>query len=297
MIQGAAMIKKRLMAVVFLSILLTYAISVPSIPGEAGQAAMDSITQKSVKLPIVMYHSIVDDPKKSDVYVTTPKALRSDLKYLKENGFEAVNVRDLINYVNGQGTLPEKPVMITFDDGHYNTLYHVLPILQDMDMKAVLSIVGSYADEFSKKHDPDPNYGYLSWDEIRILKESGYFEIQNHSYAMHTLNGRRGCQRKSGESQTAYCSTFNSDVMKQQMLLQEHCGAIATAFVYPYGLVCSEAQYCLLQMHFSASLTCVERVNYIQAGNPDCLFSLGRFNRSGKVSTKTFMNRILKQLN
>jgi poly-beta-1,6-N-acetyl-D-glucosamine N-deacetylase len=291
------MIKKRLMAVVLLSILLTFVLTIPKVSGEASQSAMDSATQKSVKLPIIMYHSIVDDPKKSDVYVTTPNALRNDLKYLKENGFETVNVRDLINFVNGQDTLPEKPVMITFDDGHYNTLYHVLPILQEMDMKAVLSIVGSYADEFSKKHDPDPNYGYLSWDEIRILKESGHFEIQNHSYAMHTLNGRRGCQRKSGESEASYCSTFSSDVMKQQILLQEHCGVTATAFTYPFGLVCPEAQDCLLQIHFSASLTCVERINYLQAGNPDCLYNLGRFNRSGKVTTKAFMKRVFKQLN
>ncbi len=291
------MIRKRLMSLVLLSILLTFILSIPATPDESSQAAMDSITQKSIRLPIIMYHSLIDNPKKSDVYVATPNALRNDLKYLKENGFEAVNVRDLIDFVNGQGTLPEKPVMITFDDGHYNTLYYALPILQEMDMKAVISIVGSYADEFSIKHDPNPNYGYLSWEEIRILKDSGYFEIQNHSYAMHSLNGRRGCQRKRGESETAYCSTFNSDVMKQQILLQEHCGVTATAFVYPFGLVCPEAQDCLLQMHFSASLTCVERVNYIQAGNPDCLFSLGRFNRSGKVSTKTFMNRILKQMN
>ena len=291
------MIKKRLISEVFLSILLTFVLIIPADPGEAGQAAMGSTTQKSVKLPIIMYHSIVDDPGKSDVYVATPASLRSDLKYLKENGFETVNVRDLIEYVNGQGTLPEKPIMITFDDGHYNILYNALPILQEMDMKAVLSIVGAYADEFSKKHDPDPNYGYLSWDEVRMLKESGYFEIQNHSYAMHTLNGRRGCQRMSGETETAYCSTFNSDVIKQQMLLQEHCGIIAAAFVYPFGLVCPEAQDCLQQLHFSASFTCVERINYIQAGNPDCLFNLGRYNRSGKVTTKTYMNKILKIMN
>ncbi len=291
------MIKKRLTAVVFLSILLTFVLSIPKVSGELSQTAMDSTTPKSIKLPILMYHSLIDDPKKSDVYVATPNALRSDLKYLKENGFETVNVRDLISFVNGQGTLPEKPVMITFDDGHYNTLFYALPILQEMDMKAVISIVGTYAEEFSKKHDPDPNYGYLSWDEIRILKESGHFEIQNHSYAMHTLNGRRGCQRKSGESEASYCSTFNSDTMRQQILLQEHCGVTATAFTYPFGLVCPEAQYCLTQLHFSASLTCIERINYIQAGNPGCLFNLGRFNRSGKVSTKKFMNRVLKQLN
>ena len=290
------MIKKRLMAVVFLSVISTFILSIPTVMGYASQTAMDSTTRKSIKLPIIMYHSILSDPKKWDTYVASPGALKSDLKYLKDNGFKTVVVQDLIDYVNGTGDLPPRPVMITFDDGHYNNLYYALPILKEMDMKAVISIVGIYADAYSDKPDPDPNYAYLSWDEVRYLSESGYFEVQNHSYAMHTLNGRKGCQRKNGESEAAYCTSFNADAMKQQALLKENCGVTATAFTYPFGLVCPEARSCLAQLHFSASLTCSERINYIQAGNPECLFDMGRFNRSGKVSTKTFMKRLLKQM-
>ena len=285
------------MTAVFLATISTFILLIPATLGDTGHAAMDSTTQKSIRLPIIMYHSILSDPKKWDVYVASPDDLKKDLKYLKQNGFETIVVQDLIDYVNGQRPLPAKPVMITFDDGHYNNLYYALPILKEMGMRAVISIVGIYADAYSEKPDPDPNYAYLSWNEIRYLSESGYFEVQNHSYAMHTLNGRKGCQRNSDEPETSYCVSFNADLMKQQDLLQKNCGVTATAYVYPFGLVCPEAQDCLTQMHFSASLTCVERINYIQAGNQDCLFNLGRFNRPGKVSTKTFMMRILKQMN
>ena len=290
------MIKKRWNAVIFAAILVM-AVLAAAAPGEhPSQTAMDSITEKSVKLPVIMYHSVLSDPKKADTYVVTPETLRNDLKFLKSNGFETVVVQDLIDYVHGSGTLPEKPVMITFDDGHYNTLHYALPVLNEMDMRAVLSVVGLYTETFTQNPDPNPNYAYLSWDEIRFLKDSGRFEIQNHSYAMHSIGDRKGCQRKSGESEASYCTSFCADVMRQQLLVQEKCGITATAFTYPFGLICPEAQECLEQMSFQASLACYERINYIQKGNRQCLFNLGRYNRPGKMSTSAFMNRLLKKM-
>ncbi len=290
------MFKKLLKRMLLLSILMVTILVNPAQTEINSEAAMDSTVQKSVKLPIIMYHSILKDPRKSDVYVATPEALYNDLKYLKDNGFETVVIQDLINYVKGQADLPEKPVMITFDDGHYNNMYYALPILQELNYRAVLSIVGKYADYYSKNPDPNPNYAYLSWDEIRQLSESGYFEIQNHSYDMHSIGERKGSKRKNGESEAAYFSVFSEDLMKQQMMLQNNSRVTATAFTYPFGFVCPEAQFYLTQLEFSASLICVERINYIQAGNPDCLFDLGRFNRSGKTTTKAFMKKIMKEL-
>ena len=281
---------------VMLTILSFFIFKIPMDQMKPAETAMDSITSKSIKLPIIMYHSILNDTKKRDTYVSTAGSLKSDLTYLKNHGFKTVVIQDLIDYVNGEGSLPEKPVMITFDDGHYNNLYYVLPMLEEMDMKAVISIVGKYADAYTQRPDPNPNYAYLSWSEIKQLQDSGRFEIQNHSYAMHTLSDRRGSQRKEGESEVSYCLMFNEDALKQQTLMLDHCGVTPTAFVYPFGLVCPEAQDCLKQMKFSASLTCVEQINLIQKGNPDCLFNLGRFNRPGKTTTAAFMNKLLKHL-
>jgi hypothetical protein len=199
-------IKKFLKPAVLLAVLFTFVYLIPMNPVNSSEA-MDSVTEKSVKLPIIMYHSILDDPKKADVYVATRASLKSDLKYLKEHGFETVVIQDLIDYVNGQGTLPQKPVMITFDDGNYNVLYYALPLMKEYNMRAVLSVVGSYTDTYSKNPDPNPEYAYLTWDEIRYLHETGVFEIQNHSYAMHKICERKGSMKKetSRKKHTVHC--------------------------------------------------------------------------------------------
>lgn len=68
----------------------------------------------AVKLPIIMYHSILKDPKYTGKYVITPDQLEQDLIYLTENGYTTVTVQDLINHVQGTASLPEKPIMLTF---------------------------------------------------------------------------------------------------------------------------------------------------------------------------------------
>ena len=85
--------EKRFMTVVLLAVISTFILYIPSASEEDSRAVMDSVKGKSVKLPILMYHSILSDPKKADVYVASPETLRSDLKYLKENGFETVSCR------------------------------------------------------------------------------------------------------------------------------------------------------------------------------------------------------------
>ena len=71
-----------------------------------------------VSLPVLMYHSVAPVPEQQ--YCVTPETLESDLRYLQAHGYETVSPEELVAYTNGNGTLPEKPVMLTFDDGYYN---------------------------------------------------------------------------------------------------------------------------------------------------------------------------------
>ena len=93
----------------------------------------------------------------------------------------------------GQAELPEKPVMITFDDGYYNNLIYVLPLLKKYDMKAVISIVGSFTERAQELNDQNPAYAHMIWADIKALAASGYVEIGSHSYALHSVDkGREG---------------------------------------------------------------------------------------------------------
>ena len=76
--------------------------------------------QRPIDLPVLMYHGVNSRENRAGDYVITPEALRQDLVWLKKNGYHTVVIQDLLDYVDHGTPLPEKPVMLTFDDGYYN---------------------------------------------------------------------------------------------------------------------------------------------------------------------------------
>ena len=84
-----------------------------------------------VPLPAIMYHSILKSQSRAGTYVVSPAVFREDMQYLLDNGYETVFIEDLIEYTEGDD-LPEKPVMVTLDDGYLNNLTYILPILEEL---------------------------------------------------------------------------------------------------------------------------------------------------------------------
>ena len=199
---------------------------------------------------------------------------------------------DLIEYTEGDD-LPEKPVMVTLDDGYLNNLTYILPILEELDIKAVISVVGSYTVTFSETPDPNPNYAHLSYEDINAITASGHVEIQNHSYNMHSQSPRFGSKRRQGENSQSYKAFFCGDCIKLQQLLKDKCGITPTAYTYPFGAITPDTTEYLKELGFKASLSCEEKCNYITR-DPECLFLLGRYNRPSGISTREFMKKALK---
>ena len=264
------------------------------LPGCARPAAeADAPAHEARRVPILMYHSILRDAKRAGKYVLSPDALERDVSWLVSRGYETVTLRALTEFAAGRGTLPEKPVVLTFDDGYYNNLLYALPILEKYDCVAVLSVVGKYTETFSASPDPNPNYAHVSWDEIAALAEGGRFEIQNHSYDMHGQAARMGSGRKKGESDAAYRKAFCADTQRLQDELTRRAGVTPAFYTYPFGVVGEGSGEYLRQMGFSGSLTCRERTSVVISGDPGTLWALGRYNRPSDVSTEAFMARVL----
>lgn len=240
-----------------------------------------------------MYHSIADDEARCNQYCVTPETLESDLKYLKENGYTAVLTEDLINYVFQGEALPEKPVVITADDGFYNNLYYMLPLLEKYDMKAIISIVGSFTDNVAAQDVHNKIYAYCSWEDVSRLLESERIEIGNHTYNMHSTAVRNGCAIMSGESEEDYHAALLNDLGLMQSLTFENTGYTPIAFTYPYGYICRESKSVIRELGFKAYYTCYEQPNYI-THSPDTLYGLNRYNRPSGISTEDFMKRVLK---
>ena len=170
-------------------------------PARAAPEAPENTAVRTV--PILMYHSVCDHPTAKSDYILSPAAFAADLDYLKAHGYETVFLRGVLAFAAGEGSLPAKPVALTFDDGFLNNLTYVLPLLREKGMRGEINIVGEYADKAAGETYRSPLYSYLTWEEIRRLQESGRFEIGSHTYPTHALSPRRGCAQQNGEDDAA----------------------------------------------------------------------------------------------
>lgn len=246
---------------------------------------------EGVPLPIVMYHSILKSKKSK--YIAAPDQLENDLKYIKDNGYTTINMKDLIDYVYEEKPLPDKPIMITFDDGHYNNLVYAVPLLKKYNMKAVVSVVGKFTDDYSKTDETNANYSYLRWKDINSLITDGTIEFQNHSYNLHSTKDRNGAKKKRRESLEEYKNVLIEDIMKLQEEFKENVNYIPTTFTYPFGAISKDSVDIIKEIGFKASFAAEDGLNYVTK-DKDCLYLLKRFNRSGKKSTEDFFKKIEK---
>ena len=114
-------------------------------------------------LPILMYHSVSATQK--GTYFISPEALRNDLRALKKRGYTNVTLAEVKAYLKGKGTLPEKPVLVTFDDGHYDNLYYALDILKEEGFTAVLHVIGCFT-EYSIVSETAPKDEFIDWQPV-----------------------------------------------------------------------------------------------------------------------------------
>lgn len=248
--------------------------------------------EEGVMVPIVMYHSVLKDSQRSGKYIITPATLEEDLKYIANNGYTTITMSDLISYVYEDTPLPEKPIILTFDDGHYNNLGYAVPLLEKYHMKGIISIVGEYTDTFSKTDEANLNYSYLRWKDIKQLIASGTIEFQNHTNNLHsTSNGRMGCSKKSYESNESYSNVLSNDILTLQKKFWQNTGYMPNTFTYPFGSISKTSLPIIKQLGFKASLSCASGINYITK-DPDCLYCLKRNNRPSGITTEDFFKKM-----
>lgn len=245
----------------------------------------------SVCVPVIMYHNIMKTNSKNSKFIITNTQFEDDLKYLKENGYSTIVIEDLINYVNDGTPLPEKPIILTFDDGYYNNYVYAYPTLKHYGFKGVLSIIGYYTDMYTENGEQNENYSHVTWKDVNEMLNSEVFEFQNHSYNLHTLNnGRNGSKKKKGESKEAYRKTLTEDLTMLQNEFSKHTGKNLTTYTYPFGSVSNESFDIIKELGFKASLSCESGVNTITR-DPDCLYMLKRTIRTPNVSVQQILNK------
>ena len=240
---------------------------------------------EGVKLTILMYHGFTDGGKESD-YVLDVKNFEKDIVYLKNQGFSFVDSKDIADYVYKGKKLPEKCVIISFDDGYLNNYIYAYPVIKKHNVKAIVSPIAYYVEYYSINEDRNPNYSHLTDKEIKEMHSSGLIDFGNHSYNMHSLEGRKGSLKLSEEKAEDYIREFYYDLKAAENVIEDITGEKPTSYAYPFGSVSRESVSILKCCGYKVSFGCEEGFNTLTFGNPDCLLKLRRFNRTPKRSAQ-----------
>lgn len=140
-------------------------------------------SRPDVKIPILLYHDCVstvpdiatnNDPDSYN-YINTPESFEENIKTLIENGYTIISMSELHDALSGKALIPDKPILINFDDGYYSNYEFIFPILKKYNAKASIFIV---TDNVGKEID---GVKYLGWNECLEMQNSGLVEIFSHS--------------------------------------------------------------------------------------------------------------------
>lgn len=247
---------------------------------------------EGIPLPVIMYHNVLPEGQgELGDYVVSASELEGDLSYLQDCGYETVTPSEVYDAVRCVGKLPEKPVMLTFDDGFESMEQVVLPLLSKYDAKAAAALVGEYTDFYSGDVPKALSYSHTSWEQAGILADSGLVEIANHSYSMHELDSRQGMRRMPGESEADYRRALADDLLLMQEKCRDHLREEPRALCYPYGFYTEESEKTAKELGFCLTFTCEQGVNFL-TDSKDCLFGLKRNNRPHGADRAEFFQNL-----
>ena len=127
-------------------------------------------------VPILMYHAVSPHPHPSfRRYTVTPLDFDSQMRWLVDTGYEAVDMNALLAARRDQGVLPAQPIVITFDDGLQSCADHAMPVLRDCGFTAVFYLVAGLVGDTSgwMRGDPGVDLPLMDWDTVRDLEAQG----------------------------------------------------------------------------------------------------------------------------
>ena len=121
--------------------------------------------------PILEYHTVTKTPvRDSEIYNVPPDEFSAQLDYLQENGYTTITLQDFMRAKRGKQNLPDKPIILTFDDGYEDNFTEMLPILEAHNMTAVIYVVTNFIGK----------EGYLNLEQLKEMQRRG-IEIGSHT--------------------------------------------------------------------------------------------------------------------
>lgn len=180
---------------------------------------------ENVRVPVLLYHNLMDgyDPQDASVQIS-PAEFEEHMTALVSTGYSTITFEDYYNYVVYNQALPDKPIIITFDDGYSSNYEYAYPILKKLNMKATIFVITGRMG-VSK----DVIYPHFTWEQAREMEQSGVIDIESHSDLHPDMT-----KVDKGRAQL--------ELRRSRYLIERELGKTCKVFAYPYGLYNADVQ-------------------------------------------------------
>lgn len=232
---------------------------------------LTTIGKPAVRVPILMFHDLSTGPSKGSTL--NVDEFKMVLRALKDNNYNTITLADLYEYLTLKDVdLPANPIILTFDDGYYSNYQYAYPLLKEMNMKAVFSVIGwsigkdeCLKDTFRKGAKGQTKMiKHFNEVEMQEMVRSGVIEIENHTFDLHSDYGLssgyhepagKGAGKLKDESFTNYKMRLARDLVYMNEIIKEIVGHKPMFMTYPYGFYNPESERIIKELGFKGSLT------------------------------------------
>ena len=169
------------------------------------------------------------------------------LVWLKKNSYKIVSVQNVLDAAAGKNSIPDKSVLLTFDDGYQSFYTKVFPVLKKYHYPATVALIGTWIDGIDTPDESGKQL--LTWGQVREMVKSGLVEIATHTYDLHksavanpqgddqAATVTRLYDRATGnyETEEQYRERIHLALMKSAEFIFQHTGVWPRVMVWPYG--------------------------------------------------------------
>jgi len=178
-------------------------------------------------IPILAYHKI-DALKELGITCILPGTFEKQMRFLAQNGYQSISPEHLVASITGSGVaqsrqLPEKSVLLTFDDGYENFYTHAYPILKKYGYTALIFMLAGYIDNWNlwEAKISRERFKHLSRKQIQKLSDKGFW------FGSHGVNHLFLTRQRD--------SLAKQEIQLSKSILEEILGKPTQFFSYPYG--------------------------------------------------------------
>jgi len=211
------------------------------------------------RIPILAYHKI-DALKELGITCILPGTFEKQMRFLAQNGYKSISPEHLVASITGEAKLPEKPVLLTFDDGYENFYTHAYPILKKYGYTALIFMLAGYIDNWNlwEVKLSKERFMHLSSTQIQELSEEGFWfgsHGVNHLFLTYQTD-----------------ALAKKEIQLSKSILEEILGKPTQFFSYPYGNYDARIAHFVREAGYQAAF-CLHTAKAITSDN---LYSLPR---------------------